>query len=649
MRRTAPAAAVLVSCFGLAQAAELTDLSFEQLLDTTVTGASKYEQKQSEVAAAVSVITRAEIEAFGWRSLAEALSSLPGIYTTYDRQYSYVGTRGFSAPGDYNTRMLLTVDGNRVNDAVFDQAFVGNEFSLDMDLIERIEYIPGPGGAVYGSNALLGVINVVTRSGASMNGAELSASYQDPQMTRRGRASWGGTLSNGVDVLASVSGMNAEGEDLFVDFGPAGVSGRANGLDGERDREAFGSLSAGPWTVRASYGDRRKDDPLGTYLSDPLTRGQYQRDRQLLAQLGYEDRYAADTLRLSGRLFMGRQRYTAPFVYTGSPTRNPTSSDWYGAEAQLLSTAYAGHTLMAGVEYQANTRLDQDFVDLVDPANTSRVHGSGWRAGVYAQDDWALGKALSVTLGMRVDRNDVSGTAVSPRVGLIWHAAPDAVWKLLYGRAHRAPNAYESEFTATFLDPNPSLRKETVDTLELVTDHRLGNDLSLRASVYYWTMQNLVTLETNPLTGNPQYQNCDDITTYGGELSATKVWEGGTRLRTSVSYQHARDIDNRRLSNSPSLLGKLNLSIPLLDTGLRLGYEMQYGSHREAIDGSRIGGYWLSNLNVVAADWVQGVTVSAGIYNLWDADYAQPGSDNNWQTRLAQDGRSARLRVDYRF
>lgn len=649
MRRRALVAAVLVLQVGLAKAAELTDLSFEQLLDTTVTGASKYEQKQSEVAAAVSVITRAEIQAFGWRTLAEALHSLPGVYTTYDRQYSYLGTRGFAVPGDYNTRVLLTIDGNRVNDAVFDQAFLGNEFSLDMDLIERIEYIPGPGGAVYGSNALFGVINVVTRKGADVDGTELSASFEHPQLTRRGRASWGKTLSNGVDVLASVSGMGSAGEDRFVDFGAAGVSGRATGLDGERDREAFGSLAAGPWTLRASFGDRRKDDPLGTYLSDPLTRGQYQRDRELLAQLGYQDRYAGDTLQLSGRLFMGRECYTAPFVYAGSPTRNPTSSDWYGVEAQLLSTAIARHTLMAGVEYQADTRVDQDFIDLVDPANTARVHGTGWRAGVYGQDDWALSAALSATLGLRVDRNGRSGTAVSPRVGLIWRATPDAVWKLLYGRAHRAPNAYESEFRATFLDPNPSLQKETVDTLELVADRRLSHGLSLRASVYYWTMQNLVMLETNPLTGRPQYQNCEDITAYGGELSATKAWEGGTRLRTSVSYQHARDPDNRPMSNSPSWLGKLNLSTPLPGTGLRLGYEMQYGSHREAIDGSRIGGYWLSNLNLVAADWVKGLTVSTGIYNLWDADYALPGSDNNWQTRLAQDGRSVRLRVDYRF
>ena len=77
---------------------DLTSLSLEQLLDVRIVGASKYQQKQDEVAAAVSVITRQEIQAFGWHTLAEALSSLPGIYTTYDRQYSYIGMRGFSLP-----------------------------------------------------------------------------------------------------------------------------------------------------------------------------------------------------------------------------------------------------------------------------------------------------------------------------------------------------------------------------------------------------------------------------------------------------------------------------------------------------------------------------------------------------------------------
>jgi iron complex outermembrane receptor protein len=75
--------------------ADLTALSLEQLMDLRVVGASKYEQKQSEVAAAVSIITRDEILAFGWRTLADALGSPPGISTTCARQYSYLGTRGF--------------------------------------------------------------------------------------------------------------------------------------------------------------------------------------------------------------------------------------------------------------------------------------------------------------------------------------------------------------------------------------------------------------------------------------------------------------------------------------------------------------------------------------------------------------------------
>lgn len=89
-----------------AQENKLTALSLEQLLDVTIVGASKYEQKQNQVAASASVITRDEIKTFGWRSLAEALSSLPGIHTTYDRQYSYLATRGFGLPGDLNTQRL---------------------------------------------------------------------------------------------------------------------------------------------------------------------------------------------------------------------------------------------------------------------------------------------------------------------------------------------------------------------------------------------------------------------------------------------------------------------------------------------------------------------------------------------------------------
>ena len=134
---------------------------------------------------------------------------------------------------------------------------------------------------------MFGVINVITRTGAGVGGGELTAAAQSPRSLREGRASWGKVLDNGVDVLVSVSGMRARGEDRFFDFGAAGVSGVARGLDGERDKELFTHIARGPWSFDFVYGDHRKDDPTGAYLSDPLVPGQYQGDRNVLTQLQY--------------------------------------------------------------------------------------------------------------------------------------------------------------------------------------------------------------------------------------------------------------------------------------------------------------------------------------------------------------------------
>jgi len=640
-----------------AQVVDITQMSLEQLLDVTIVGASKYEQRQDAVAAAVSVITRNEIRAFGWRTLSEALASLPGIHTTYDRQYTYLGMRGFGLPGDFNTRMLLTVNGNRVNDVVYDSASFDRLLPLDLDLIERIEFIPGPGGAVYGQNALFGVVNVVTRNGAGVDGTELAGSYQNPQSAWQGRATWGKTLDNGLDVLLSATAYQADGEDLFFEYpGATGdpyfyanESGVARGMDGEEDKELFARLAGGPWSFDFTYGDRRKDDPTAAYFSEPLVPGQYERDRYLLTQLQYQDSYADGTLHLSARLFLGRHRYTSQFSY-GTPYALTGDSDWQGVEARLLSTAWAGHKLMIGMEYQDNSRRDQGTEDLVNPANDVVIPGSGWRMGVYAQDELALSETLTATLGLRFDRNDVTGNELSPRAALIWKASPNTTVKGLYGRAHRAPNAYEAYFEdAVSQVANPSLEGETIDTLELVIDQQVRRNLNVRASIYHWEMQGLVTLGTEALSGLSQYQSGEDIEANGVELSADTTWDWGGRLRGSLSYQDVAYASGGGLDNSPRFLGKLNLSGPLASTGLRFGYELQYTSERQAIDGSDLDGYWLSNLQLSSYTWVRGLEVSLGLYNLFDTRYEHPGADINWQNALEQDGRSARLKLSYRF
>lgn len=632
-----------------AQPADLTTLSLESLMQLTVVGASKYEQKQSEVAAAVSVLTRGEIKAFGWRTLDEALASLPGVHTTYDRQYNYLGTRGFGLPGDYNTRVLVTINGNRINDPGFDGGPMGRQFPLDMDLIERIEVIPGPGGAVYGQNAMFGVVNVVTRDGAGLGGAELAAAYRHPQVMREGRATWGRKFDNGLDVLVSASGMRSRGEDRFMTFGATGVSGVAAGLDGERSRQFFGRIAGGAWSFEHAYGKRRKDDPTGAFLSDPLVSGQFQGDLYAVTQLQFQDRFAGDTLDVSARLFAGEQRYTSHLVF-GTAYSFPMSADWRGVELRLLSTAAVAHKLMFGVEAQQNTRIDQAMQNLADPAADRLIRSPRHRVGVYAQDEWRLDPALLATLGLRIDRNDTAGSRFSPRAALIWQATPATSFKALFGRAHREPNAYERDYEDGVSQiANPALKGESIDTLELVADHRVAPDLSLRGSVYQWVMRNLVTLGVEPVSGLTQYQSGEKVSARGLELSADKSFAAGARLRGSVSMQDVTQAGGARLLNSPRLLGKVNVSAPLPWAGLRAAYELHYDSRRLTLDGSELGGYALSNLHLSTGALAQGLEVSLGIHNLFDKRYAQPGSDSNWQNALEQDGRSVRLQLGWRF
>ncbi|HMY07932.1 MAG TPA: TonB-dependent receptor plug domain-containing protein, partial [Accumulibacter sp.] len=193
---------VLGSGNALAAVDDLTALSLEQLMDVSVSSASRFEQKVSKIASSVTVISREEIQQHGWRTLAQALRSVPGFYIHYDRNYDYIGARGFARPQDYNSRILLLIDGYRTNDPLYDQAYVGSEQLLDIDLVERIEVVRGPGSSVYGGNAIFGVVNIITRAASEINGFESAAGWASHH-SREGRLTYGRRAENGVELLAS--------------------------------------------------------------------------------------------------------------------------------------------------------------------------------------------------------------------------------------------------------------------------------------------------------------------------------------------------------------------------------------------------------------------------------------------------------------
>jgi outer membrane receptor protein involved in Fe transport len=630
-----------------APAANVADLSLEQLLQVTVTGAAKYEQRQSEVAAAVSVITRQEIKAHGWRTLDEALASLPGVYTTYDRQYAYLGTRGFSVLGDFNTRILLTINGNRVNDAVYDQAYVGRDFPLDIDLVERIEFIPGPGGAVYGQNAMFGVVNVVTRSGASLAGTQVSLVNQQPQRRSEARISWGQRFEGGPDVLLSFSALRARGEDRFYDYGPAGVSGVAAGRDGERDQEWLARVAYGGWNLELVQGDRRKDDPTGYYHSDPLVSGTYQRDRMVLAQMGYEGKAPQPHLGYSARVFLGRERFTSPQTYSGQAAYMVASSNWHGLELRTVYTGLPGHKLMLGWEGQRNSRVDQTFDELdTTPGQLDvAVLRSGWRLGLYGQDEWTLTPKLSATLGARLDRSQGAQRSVSPRAGLVWQASDSSTFKALYGQAFRPPNVYEREYADGVTQrANPELRGETISTLELVGEHRSSRDLAFRVSAYRWRILGLVTAQAAADTDMDMFVNGPGVWARGLELGFDSTWARGGRLRASGSFQNTTRADGTTQPNSPQRLLKANWTQTLPWAGLLAGLELRHESARISSAGAQVAGATLAHLSL-SASLARGMELWLGLHNALGVKFSQPGSRNTWQDAIEQDGRSLRLRL----
>jgi outer membrane cobalamin receptor len=240
LRVIAAAVAVAISpALAAAQTPQqLADLDLEDLMRISVQrvfGASERLQPVTEAPSAVTIVTADEIRRYGYRTLGEILAGVRGFFVSNDRNYSYLGARGFGRPGDYNTRVLLLVNGHRTNDNVFDQAYIGAELGIDVAMFDRVEIIRGPASSLYGTSAFFAVVNVVTRSGASMKGASIEADA-GTLGTQLARASFGRELAGGADVALSGTYERSSGVGnlYFPAFDTPGTSGGvAQNLDGE--------------------------------------------------------------------------------------------------------------------------------------------------------------------------------------------------------------------------------------------------------------------------------------------------------------------------------------------------------------------------------------------------------------------------------
>ncbi|HET9233960.1 MAG TPA: TonB-dependent receptor plug domain-containing protein, partial [Candidatus Eisenbacteria bacterium] len=263
----------LLTCLPLAaaeppQEPDFTEMSLEELgaiKVPNVYGASKHEQKVTDAPSAVSIVTADDIRRHGYRTLGAILRSVRGFYVDSDRAYDFIGVRGVNRPGDYGGRILITVDGHRLNDPLYDTATAGMDFILDVDLIERVEVIRGPGSSLYGNNAFFGVINVITRKGRGMDGVELSGSAASLD-AYTGRASYGSQLPNGVEVMVSGTAYESAGNPrLFYPEFSSVNGGVAENMDDGRARSAYASVSWRDVSFASGYVKSRKTWPTAAY------------------------------------------------------------------------------------------------------------------------------------------------------------------------------------------------------------------------------------------------------------------------------------------------------------------------------------------------------------------------------------------------
>jgi len=618
----------------------------------SVYGASKYEQKVTEAPSSISIVTAAEIKKYGYRTLADILRSIRGFFVTYDRNYSYVGVRGFNRPGDYNTRILLLIDGHRVNDNIYDQASIGTEFILDVDLIDRVEVIRGPSSSIYGSNAFFAVINVITKRGRDLKGREISGDGGSFE-TFKGRLSYGNKFRNGLEIISSGSIFHSEGHDhlYFKEFNnPSTNYGIAGDCDYDRFYSLFTTLSFHDFTIQGVYVDRKKGIPTASYgtdFNDPFNRTI---DQRAYLDLKYEYLFE-NLLGVTARLYYDQYDYKGDYITGGVFNKDSAHGNWWGGELRFTKTLFKKHKVTLGAEYIDNFCQEQKNYDEAPYALYLDDKRKTQNRAFYIQDEFTILKNLILNAGVRYDHYETFGGATNPRLALIYNPFEKTTLKLLYGTAFRAPNFYELYYQDNYsIKSNPGLKPEKIGTYELIFEQYIGDHLRGTSSVFYYNIKDLITQTIDPADGFLVFQNMGRIKAMGLELELEGKWTNGLEGRISYTFQKTKDKSTDEiLTNSPKHLAKFNLILPILKERIFVGVEEQFMSHRKTLVHNEADEYFITNLTLLSKKLIKGLEISASVYNLFDKKYGDPGSGEHVQDTIQQDGIHYRLKLTYSF
>jgi iron complex outermembrane receptor protein len=535
----------------------IADVPFEQLLQTEIITADKLARQISDAPSAVSIVTAEDIRTYGYRTLSDILDSMRGLTMAHDGEYGYLGGRGYGNAGNYAGRFTLLIDGYRATDNVFGQAYFGPDGQIDVEIIERVEYIPGSGSSSYGDSAFLGVINVVTKKGRDIGGTEIGTEFGS-HAWRRSRVTFGQQFDTGLDLVVAASGMATDGRQL-----PEALvgSGLVN-TEADRNRRFFAKAAWRGWTFETATAERWQTTSGGIGLETDT-------DKSSFGRLKYDGDVAAN-LKTSIDFYYGRYRYLGitseqvPVYWAGG--------DWRGVDAKLVGTWFDGHTLVIGTEYRDDfSQWRHTFYP--DTGYATDFTGSRQTTSLYVYDDIALTDKLNLNFGGRQDARRDFGSTFSPRSAIVWLPVEGTTLKLSTGVAHRQHTANNE------IDGLPA-SGERVTTRELVWEQMLGRRTRLIGSLFQYRIDDFYSGEWAELSPGIWVPVLQTMRSNGAEVELEKLWENGIRLRSSYTWQDTRDRADLLPVNMAQRIAKFNLSAPILDEHLRVGVGIRYLGRR---------------------------------------------------------------------
>lgn len=538
----------------------------------------KRPQLPSTTPASISVITSEEIALLGALSVADALRVLPELRIKVSGGpggLATVSIRGSSSP-----QVLILLDGVPVNRP--DQASVDLS-TFPIQNVERIEVLRGPFSAIYGSSALGGVINIVTR-----------AAPQSLLSTRTGSYGLAGNL-------LSIGGR-AENLTYLLQ----GILNSSAGFAPDTDFSNFTTMAKLRWQTGEDAAATLTLNRLWRVTGSPGA----QPFQDLLARV-WEGRTLVDLSWRNGRAD-GPGAFARFYVldddvnFAGSFVRSQDTARVWGVQAQIVTAPWPGHLLTLGGEYQGQT---------IAHTGTVPFNNQGYDLAFYLQDDWQIGEGVLLSWGFRQDTFQAYGTQLNPRLGLVAVLSDRLTVRAGAGRTFRAPTF--DELAPAFFG-NPSLQPESAWSFDLGFEYTLAPGLAVHLTGYYTDATNLIT--SSPPLFVPQ--NVGHAIINGASIELVGRLSEQWFVRASFTQQLARDADS----------GLDAIYIPRQQANIELSYQWAPGSavtvivtyvgdrFANAANTLRVPGYWLTSVN---ATWALGggYSIEAGMDNVFDVSY----------------------------